>query len=333
MPQFQTYPEDTPTATDKFLFHKNSANQIKSVTLTNLATIIKNLIASFFTSSTVVPSTTPSAGQILVGNVASTAYAKQSVTGDVTISSTGVTTIGSGAVSYAKLQDVSVAGRLLGRGGAAGAGDTEEIQLGTGLSMSGTTLNATAGTGNVSSASDFGTDNVLIRSDSTAKNVQATGIEVDDDDNVVIPGDVTSESLITPVIVLDATHAADDTYHGFGISGYNAGATIAQWEAVYMGAASKWLLADADGVGAFPARGLAVAAYADTNPAIILTKGSVRNDAWAWTIGGQIYLSATAGALTQTPPAVSGDAVQRVGYALTADIAFFDFGNGEHDIA
>jgi microcystin-dependent protein len=40
------------------------------------------------------------------------------------------------------------------------------------------------GTGDVTAASGFGTDNVLIRSDGTSKGVQATGISVDDSDNV-----------------------------------------------------------------------------------------------------------------------------------------------------
>jgi hypothetical protein len=44
------------------------------------------------------------------------------------------------AVTYAKLQDVSAASRLLGRGSAAGAGDVEELTLALGLSLLGTVL-------------------------------------------------------------------------------------------------------------------------------------------------------------------------------------------------
>lgn len=66
--------------------------------------------------------------------------------GDITVGGGGTTlTIDNDAVTYAKMQNVSAASKLLGRGSAAGSGDTQEIALGTNLSMSGTTLNASAG--------------------------------------------------------------------------------------------------------------------------------------------------------------------------------------------
>jgi hypothetical protein len=70
------------------------------------------------------------------------------LTNDVTASGTGsvVATIANDAVTYAKIQNVSTNNRLLGRA-TAGAGDVEEITLGTGLTLSGTTLNASGGGG------------------------------------------------------------------------------------------------------------------------------------------------------------------------------------------
>lgn len=63
--------------------------------------------------------------------------------GDITVSASGATwTIDNDAVTYAKIQNVT-SGRLLGRS-SAGSGDTEELTVGTGLSLSGGTLAATA---------------------------------------------------------------------------------------------------------------------------------------------------------------------------------------------
>lgn len=64
------------------------------------------------------------------------------LTGDVTTSAGAVaTTIAADAVSYAKMQNVSAASKLIGRGDS-GAGDPQELTLGTNLSITGTTLNA-----------------------------------------------------------------------------------------------------------------------------------------------------------------------------------------------
>lgn len=64
------------------------------------------------------------------------------VTGDTAL------TIAENAVTYDKIQDVSAPSVLLGRGDAS-AGDPEEITLGSGLTMTGTTLSASAGGGGV----------------------------------------------------------------------------------------------------------------------------------------------------------------------------------------
>jgi hypothetical protein len=62
--------------------------------------------------------------------------------GDITVSGSGATwTIDNDAVTYAKLQNVSAANRILGRS-SAGAGNVEEITVGAGLSLSGGTLSA-----------------------------------------------------------------------------------------------------------------------------------------------------------------------------------------------
>jgi hypothetical protein len=78
------------------------------------------------------------------------------LTGDVTGSGTGsfAATIAANAVTYAKMQAVSAASRLLGRG-TAGTTAVREVSLGTGLSMSGDVLSATATGGGTNTILQF----------------------------------------------------------------------------------------------------------------------------------------------------------------------------------
>ena len=80
--------------------------------------------------------------------------------GDITVSSSGtIWTIDARAVTFPKIQAMTSASRLLGRGDTLGSADIEEITLGTGIVMSGTTLDLqlktinntiVRGTGNIS---------------------------------------------------------------------------------------------------------------------------------------------------------------------------------------
>ena len=60
------------------------------------------------------------------------------------LNTVGTAQIDNDAVTYAKIQNISAASKLLGRGDS-GSGDTQEITLGANLTMTGTTLAATGG--------------------------------------------------------------------------------------------------------------------------------------------------------------------------------------------
>jgi hypothetical protein len=127
------------------------------------------------------------------------------------------------------------------------------------------------------------------------------------------------------VYVAGADQLADDTYSGIPLVGRVAGETLTQWDLVRLHTDGKWYKADADG-GAFPAftaKGIAVSAASTDGLVAVLTEGVIRNDGWTWTtVGGFLYLSITAGGMTQTAPSTTGNAVQVVGYALSDDEAY-----------
>ena len=63
------------------------------------------------------------------------------------------------------------------------------------------------------------------------------------------------------------------------------------------------------------------------NPASYLALGIARNDTWAWTVGGFVYLSTagtTGNTLTQTAPSTAGQVVQVLGVATHADRVYFN---------
>lgn len=137
----------------------STADQIGNVPAGNIAaTDVQAAINELDTEKLGVSATAASATQLATGRTIA-------ITGDLTYTSpafngtgnvTAAGTIANDAVTFAKMQNSSAASILLGRGAGAGAGDFQEITLGTNLSMSGTTLNASGGGGGGPSDGDYG---------------------------------------------------------------------------------------------------------------------------------------------------------------------------------
>jgi len=81
-------------------------------------------------------------------------------------------------------------------------------------------------------------------------------------------------------------------------------------------------MADANVDAFMPCIALALATGTGSKP--VLLSGTIRNDTWSWTPGGIIYVSTTAGQLTQTNPTTTGDYSQRVGWATASNAIYFD---------
>jgi hypothetical protein len=125
---------------------------------------------------------------------------------------------------------------------------------------------------------------------------------------------------------LASTPVTDHTANGPQTSTISSGYSSTIMDLVYLGSGAKWLEADADATGtSINLLGIALEAKTDTQAMNVALPGSfVRDDTWAWTPGVPLYISNTLGAITATKPTGSGDVVRTVGYAVTADVIFFN---------
>ena len=125
----------------------NSKALSSNITLTPTDISLGSVTNDAQTKAAIVPNTAPSAGQLLAGNAGGTAYAPVSMSGDATLASTGALTIANSSVTLAKIANASTSSKLLGSGASGSGAAYAELTLGTNLSMSGNTLNATGGGG------------------------------------------------------------------------------------------------------------------------------------------------------------------------------------------
>ena len=120
---------------------------------------------------------------------------------------------------------------------------------------------------------------------------------------------------------------ADHTANGPQTTTFNAGYTTVQSDLVYLDSNSKWLEADADAAGTSTnLLGIALEVKDNTEAVNVALPGSFIQDAsvYAFTPGVPLYISNTPGAITATKPTGSGDIVRTVGYAVHADMIFFN---------
>jgi predicted RecA/RadA family phage recombinase len=110
---------------------------------------------------------------------------------------------------------------------------------------------------------------------------------------------------------------AVNTVAGQVISSFNAGVDIDIGQLVYLRSNSTWLLADADGSSAEVLLGIALKNVTSGNAVDVLTDGviCVTADYFStFSVGAPLYVSTTAGRITQTAPSGTGDRVRIVGH-------------------
>lgn len=132
-------------------------------------------------------------------------------------------------------------------------------------------------------------------------------------------------------IALDPSLSADGTWSGITITG-TSGYTQAFGDLVYLDPTdSRWEAADANAASGADgdARGMlamVVVAATDGNTCTLLLQGVIRADANfpTFTVNNPIYVSETAGDVTQTQPTTTDVVIRIIGAALTADSMYFD---------
>jgi hypothetical protein len=158
---------------------------------------------------------------------------------------------------------------------------------------------------------------------------------------LIVSGDVIVESSLTvgvggteligdtiisgrwDLITNPITQQVSNGFYGESVTFGGAGAST-QFSTYYWSSGSAWTLTDAN--AASSSKGLIAMATTTVFNQGMLLRGYIYNSAWNWTVGGTLYLSAVGGAglITQTQPSGTADIVRVVGYALSADLIYFN---------
>ena len=137
-------------------------------------------------------------------------------------------------------------------------------------------------------------------------------------------GDLPIKSVST--VGINESLASDHTASGIIVS-MTAGESLVFGDIVYFKVGGKCWKADAtNGSAAYPAMGMAIATISADAAGDILLNGTARDDSWAsLTVGGVLYLSKTAGTMTQSYAAyTTDDVIQVLGIATNATRIYFN---------
>lgn len=98
-------------------------------------------------------------------------------------------------------------------------------------------------------------------------------------------------------------------------------------DAVFINSAGKAQLGDADAISTASCVALCLGSVSADATGNYMLIGMARNDSWAWTVGGLVFLSTTGttgNTLTQTAPSGEDDVIQVLGIATHADRIYFN---------
>jgi hypothetical protein len=162
-----------------------------------------------------------------------------------------------------------------------------------------------------------GTVPSYIRVYTTNDGATSASLKLEISETTTVPG-----TLAVGTLSLTAAPSVDESASGM-ITTLTVDANVTNiGTALCMTSSGTLLMTDADSATSMPC--VALALETGTGSKKVLLQGFIRRDSWNWTPGGIMYVSTSAGGLTQTAPTGAGDQVQRVGFATHADRIFFN---------
>lgn len=167
------------------------------------------------------------------------------------------------------------------------------------------------------------TDNAVVRWDGTTGNViQNSGVILDDSNNITGVASI----AVTGEVKLVGSPTVDGTLSGPSTRSFSSGYTTAVGDLVYLDSSGVWQKADADASTTTYSGLLGIAMEVAVSAActVALPGSFVHATAFpTFTIGGTVYMSATAGVVTQTAPVTTDSAARILGWAVHADKMYF----------
>lgn len=136
--------------------------------------------------------------------------------------------------------------------------------------------------------------------------------------------------------IIDGLPNTDHNYTGHATNTFSSGYSASAMDLVFLGSGGKWLEVDSDTVtNCNGLLGIAMEAKNNTEPMLVVLPGSfVRDDNWDWTVGATLYAGGTdgttVGGMQETIPTVGDGVVKVVGFAVTADVIFFNPSPDQH---
>lgn len=213
-------------------------------------------------------------------------------------------------------------------GGALGTPSSGTLTNCTGLPIAGLTAST-------STALGVGSIELGHASDTTIARVSAGVVSIEGVNILTVAGGTLTGNITlgeNTAIALDPAGSADGKYTGITITA-TAGYAQTYGDLVYLDPTdSRWEKTDANSAAAADgdARGtlgiVVVAGAADGNACTVLLHGVIRADAAfpTFTVNNPVYVSETAGTVTQTQPTTTDAVIRVVGFALTTDEMFFN---------